>query len=278
MKNILIFIIILIGLYSCEKNITVKLSNAKTMNVIFATVTDYSSMQTTLSQSVDFYADNYFPSISGAEVSILDSSSNNRYNLLETSYNGYYVNSRRGRQGRTYKLNVNIHDTIYTATATMPHRVPLDSITFKIQNLFGTEIIQPILHFQDPTDTVNYYRFIVTNISSGKINSYNLNDRLSDGRYMHYALDYDSAYIHSNDTLEIELRSQNKASYDFYNQIENSAGASEKNAINTAPNNPTTNLSDNVLGIFDVYTRSIHRVLVPQKNISGTYWEDIKVW
>ncbi|QES89749.1 DUF4249 family protein [Rhizosphaericola mali] len=268
-------LIILLFLYSCEKNITVKLTDAKTMNVIYASVTDYSSMQATLSESVSFYADNSFPAISGAIVNILDSNTNLGYSLSEMNYAGYYTNSKRGKQGSIYKLSVNINDTIYTASAQMPYRVHLDSITFQQQNILGIEIIQPILHFQDPIDTTNYYRIIVTNISSGKINSFNLNDRLSDGRYMHYTLDYDSSYIHEKDTLEIELRSQNRASYNYFSQIENSAGASAKNAINTAPDNPESNLTNGALGLFDIYSRSFHKVLVPSSIATNNYWSEI---
>ncbi len=180
-----IIILSALGFYSCKKIVTLDLNNTPAQIVIQGEVTDTAGPYTVMiNQSVNFYADNNFPAVSGASVKISDNQGVTD-SLTETSPGVYNTHVLQGIPGNTYTLSVSVLNKNYTAVSTMPQPIPLDSVTFKTQTGFGRDQVSAIVNFQDPPGINNYYQFI--EYINGQLFTKNLfifDDRLSDGKYI----------------------------------------------------------------------------------------------
>src|ERR1700748_1292686 len=97
-------IILLTGLISCQRVIDVSVSNASPKLVIEGNITDHVGPQiVTLSQSVAYSSPNVFPPVSGAAITI-NESSGITYRLTETTPGTYVVNNIKGKTANLYLL------------------------------------------------------------------------------------------------------------------------------------------------------------------------------
>ncbi|HEY4935911.1 MAG TPA: DUF4249 family protein, partial [Puia sp.] len=171
--------------YSCQKVVTLKLNTVPLQIVIQGEVTDSAGPYSiTINQTVDFYADNVFPPVSGAIVKISDDEGVTD-SLIEYSPGVYSTHMLQGRPGGTYTLSVFAQNTNYSAVSTMPMPVGLDSVTLESTNGFGNQRVNAIVNFQDPAGIKNYYQFI--EYINGKLFNKEIfvfDDRLSDGKYI----------------------------------------------------------------------------------------------
>lgn len=253
MRRIFLFLFILC---SCQKVVTLNLNTAPPQVVIQGNVTDGTAPDTVkISRSVNFYADNTFPAVSGAAVTISDNAGVKDV-LSEISPGVYITHTIQGKPGNTYSLSVVIKDTSYTAVSTMPQPVNLDSITFTSSGRFGKSQITPIANFQDPPGLGNYYRF-QEHINGALFtkNIFVFEDRLSDGRYINYNLRNDSAYIQAGDRLQVDMYCVDKNDYTYFFQLERTIGTGAFNS-NASPANPSTNISNGAYGYFSAHTVS----------------------
>ena len=245
--------------YSCQKVITLPLNNTYPHIVIQGEVTDTTGPYTvTINKTVNFYAENNFPAVSGAIVKIHDDKGN-ADSLIETSAGVYSTQTIVGHPGNTYTLTVLSKDTLYTATSTMPAAVPFDSITFRHDKFFGNESISAIPNFQDPAGVNNYYQFMEY-VNGQLLNQviFVFDDRLSDGKYITRALRNDSTRLFVGDDLEIKMYCIDKPVFDYFNQLEESSG----NFNSAAPANPTSNFDNGALGVFSAHTVRSRKITV----------------
>ena len=191
-------------LFACKKTVTLDLNGTSARIVIQGEVTDSPGPYTvTINQSVDFYADNNFPPVSGALVVIRDNQGTTD-TLTETSPGAYNTHLLLGRPGNTYTLDVFARNEHYVAASTMPEAVPLDSVTFESLTGFGQQRISAVVNFRDPRGVKNYYRFIeYINGLQFTRNIFIFDDRLSDGKYIVNSLRNDSSYLETVDHLEV---------------------------------------------------------------------------
>src|SRR5580698_938939 len=124
MKSVyLIAVVAALAACACKKIVTLKLSNVPAAIVIQGNVTNQAGpYYVTISQPVDFYADNNFPPVSGAKVVISNSEGQND-SLIEVSPGNYATNFIQGAPGDTYRLSVTAQGVNYSATSTMPATV-----------------------------------------------------------------------------------------------------------------------------------------------------------
>lgn len=259
----LIFVCAALLLSSCKKIVTLKLNNVPAAIVIQGEVTDQPGPYfVTINQPVDFYADNNFPPVTGASVEISSSGGQDEA-LVEITPGIYSTQLLQGYPGVTYNLSVTYQGVNYTATSTMPQPVPLDSITYQISSGFGRTQISAVVNFQDPAGVPNYYQF-VEYINQVKLTKdlFVFDDRLSDGRYINYALFNDSAYIQPGDQLRIDMYCINSAVYNYFFQLFQSGGAGSFNT-SASPANPTSNISNGAYGYFSAHTVSSKSGYVP---------------
>jgi hypothetical protein len=250
--------------YSCKKTVTLKLDSVTSQIVIQGEVTNAAGpYMVIINQTVNFYADNTFPPVSGAVVKISDNQGVTD-SLTETSSPGVYTSHiLQGQPGNTYSLSVFAQNKKYTAVSTMPAPVPLDSVTFESTSGFGQHRISAVVNFQDPPGIKNYYQFL--EFINGQLfnkNVFIFEDRLSDGKYINDNLFTDSSYLSSGDDLEVKMYCIDENIYNYLFQLDQSSARGAFN--NTAsPANPVSNISNGALGYFSAHTTQSMRVGVP---------------
>ncbi|HXB28327.1 MAG TPA: DUF4249 domain-containing protein [Puia sp.] len=240
--------------YSCQKVVTLKLNTIPPQIVIQGEVTDSAGPYSiTINQTVDFYADNVFPPVSGAIVKISDDEGYTD-SLTEFSPGIYSTHGLQGKAGHTYTLSVFAQNTNYSAVSTMPMPVKLDSVTLEITSGFGMQRINAIVNFQDPPGIANYYQF--QEYINGQLFNKEIfifDDRLSDGKYISATLRTDSSYLKSGDQLKVNMFSIDQNVYNYFLQLRQSSGTGAFNST-ASPANPTSNISGGALGYFSAHT------------------------
>src|SRR5580704_8689058 len=150
-------------LFACQKTVTLPLNTAPAQLVIQGEITNAPGPYTvTINQTVGFYADNTFPTVSGASVRISDNTGVTD-SLTETTPGTYMTHTIQGRPGNTYTLSVTVNDSTYSAVSTMPQPVNLDSVTFTSSGGFRgkNNQITAQANYQDPPNSKNYYQFVL---------------------------------------------------------------------------------------------------------------------
>ncbi|TDX01714.1 DUF4249 domain-containing protein [Dinghuibacter silviterrae] len=258
----LLFLVVLAGLAACQKTVHLNLDTTSPQLVIDGQVTNLAGPYTVkLSTSVDYYANDTFPPVTGATVIIADVNANFADTLTETSPGLYKTHTIQGISGHTYGLAVTSSGNTYTAMSTMPAPVNLDSITFYNASFGGkNKDIQPIPNFQDPAGVANYYQFVVYDNGKEVQKTFVFSDRLSDGRYIHEPLQTDTSDIHPFDQCRIDMYCIDKNVYNYFYEV---TQITESQAGNAAPGNPTTNITGGALGIFSAHTVSSKTANVP---------------
>lgn len=255
-----IYIIGVLILCSCEKTITPDLNTVASQIVIQGEILDAPGPYTiTINRSVDFYADNDFPGVTGAVVTIEDDEGID--SLKEVSPGKYNTQHLQGKRGHTYLLKVLVEQQMYTASTTMPQPVNLDTVTF-LTTGGGESRISAVANFQDPLGVANYYRFeqSINNVSFIK-DIFLLDDRLSDGRYITSELRMDSAYLRPGDRITVTMFCLDENVYNYWYQLRQSSGGGPFNTT-VSPANPTSNISNGALGYFSAQTAVSKQTIV----------------
>jgi hypothetical protein len=172
----------------------------------------------------------------------------------------YHTTSLLGVPGRTYFLRVVASGKEYDAVSTMPPRVPIDTVVaLRATESDGDKVYNLYVIFRDPPEPGNYYRInLRTNvpISPDSIDGrrYHLyNDKLTNGNEAAVRIRMRN-YFNPGDTVWVDLLSIDKASYDYFNTLNNIL-TSDRSPTSLSPANPTTNLTNGSLGYFAAYAR-----------------------
>jgi len=237
---------------SCQKVITPPLSNGAPQLVIEGAVSDTTGpYYVNISKTVSFYADNIYPNVSGASVTITDQTADISDMLTETSAGVYATHSIIGTPGHTYQLQVELNGKSYTAVSTMPLPVALDSISFDYTSI--KNMIQPVVHYQDPAAFVNYYKYNIT-VNGVKLRRFQTDeDLLMNGKYIHTDLVTDTGAIKKNDLVLVNLVGVDKGAYNFLQEAESIAFYNDQLAT---PATPESNISGGCVGYFSAQTVS----------------------
>jgi hypothetical protein len=257
-----IFLLASLGAVACKKVIQVNLNNATPQIVIEGNVTNGPGpYQVLISRSVDFSASNTFPPVSGATVSIIDSTTGAVEQLRESDSGVYITHYLSGTPLHTYELLVIVDGLQYAASSTMPSPVALDSVTFSENTGFNNKMtVNAVVNFLDPPGVTNYYQF--TELVNSRLipNVFVFEDRLSDGRYIEDPLFNDSSYMQKGDTLLLTMNCVDQNTYNYFFTLANVTG--NNSFQSTTPANPISNLSNGALGYFSAHTTTAERLLV----------------
>ncbi len=247
--------------FACQKIIHVNLKNAATQIVITGAVTNQPGPDTvTITTSINYTAENIFPPVSGALVTI--SSNGLTDTLLEITPGKYITHFITGIPGNSYDLYVSAQGKVYTSTSVMPQPVPLDSVGYTADR--DNKRYNAVVYFQDPPGIANYYEFIEYNNGIQFQNSRGVsvfNDRLSDGKYISHQLYDDSTDINKGDTVTIQMNCLDENVYNYLYQLNLITRGTTFQS--PTPDNPTSNISNNALGYFSAYTIEKKTVFVP---------------
>ncbi len=252
-NSLLIIIFLLTAVVACKKVIEIDTLNSEKNIVIEGMVTNtLAPFVVKISTTVNYNSNNVFPTVSGALVKIIDSTTGITQTLIESPNGTYSTPSIMGVEGKTYLLQVTVNGKTYTASSKMPKKVLLDSVGFRITTGFGQTSANPIPFFQDPANINNYYRFIQSINSKITKKVFVFDDRLSDGRYVSRPMFNDSAYIQKFDTVQVEMQCIDKNVFNYFNQLEQLSDANGPQPAN--PTNPTSNIIGGALGYFSAHT------------------------
>ena len=247
---------------SCKKVINADLKSADVQLVINGEINNRRGpYKVSIKRSVNFSANNIFPPVSDAVVTI---TGNGVIDTLSEDEPGiYFTHKTEGKPGKSYSLRVSVEGKVFAATSVMPESVHIDSLTFLLgQN----KNIYAVVNFQDPPDVENFYQFIEfadeKRFNNGRGNSV-FCDRLSDGRYISTVLYDDSSDIKPGTILTVQMNCIDKPVYNYLQQLLQVTG-NGGSFSNPSPVNPTSNISDGALGYFSANTITAKTVELPE--------------
>ena len=140
--------------------------------------------QVSITTTVPFSADNNFPTVDGAQVTITDNAG--LYDSLTETAPGIYSTHSYwvGQPGNTYTLSVGVNGARYTGSSTMPQQVNLDSVTFASVARVKKTIIEAVINFQqDPQAWATIITVCRNLINGSPLNKiFVFSDRLSAGK------------------------------------------------------------------------------------------------
>lgn len=260
MKKTHLILIAGVVIVACTKTITPNLNSSAPQLYIQGAVSDTAGpYYVSIVNSVGFYDSSVYPGVSGATVSITDSTTGWKDALTEISRGLYVTHSlTQGLPGHVYLLNVQLGGKTYTSSSTMPQPVALDSVTFDFSD---TTQIEAVANYQDPPHIVNFYKYTMTINGVVDKRFLTFEDRLSDGRYIRDRVDADTGEVKRNDVVRLSLVGIDKNVYTFLHEAENIA---YNNAGLVAPANPQSNITGGCLGYFSAQTVSDKTGMVKQ--------------
>ena len=261
----IVLIISLFALQSCEDEIMLDLDNDEPRIVIEANISDQAGPYTVLvSRTADYYTPNAINSETGAKVTITGDNGDSE-TLTETEVGIYKTADLLGKQGVQYTIDVTVQDITYKATVTIPDvKVVIDSIglEFVEESLFRGEGFYPTVYYNDPPDIENYYQFIP--LINGQRFDYERNnldvessiddnywisdDQFSDGNLSDFDFPFD---LMSGDTISVSLYHLDRSTFDYLRTLSGVLAGSS-----VAPSNPLSNFNNGALGYFGAYTVS----------------------
>ena len=264
MKPILIFFSLIILLTSCENVIEIELNNMKPKLVIEGVINDFDNQCIIkLSKTTAYFNQETNPTVSDAVITLTDNAGKT-LNLNETEPGIYLGESVQAKPNINYTLNIHSEGNEYSATATIPNKVNIDSLTCKYNpESFIYEVGYVIsCHFSDPEEYRNWYRLKTYNVNDktrAKNSKDIYNDDLFNGNRVELPWSYD--VYQEFDTVVVELYTLDGPTYDYYKTLFPISGGSEMMSM-TTPANPNTNISNGALGYFGAYTISRDTIII----------------
>ncbi len=248
---IALFAIIFVG---CDKEITLELGDSKPMLVIDGSITDLTGpyfVQLSLSTSIN--NPTRIIGVNNARVIITDQAGIK--DSLQFVSNGLYRTQKiKGIEGGTYNLEVVVDQKKYTASATMPKKVNLDSLRINTFPFNGEIRYSVIPVYLDPVTLGNSYRCIQKINDTIDPTFHIFNDNLNNGKVNQRPLrgGDDNLKIKPRDNVFVEMQCISNTCYIYYNSLDQQSGAGPGGG--TAPSNPPSNIVGGALGIFSAHT------------------------
>jgi len=294
MKFLGIFFILLFFL-GCEKSINIQPESQNSLLVVDGNIENGERPFVLLSTSLDYFSE-IDPQVlissivKNAKVSISDGATTRALKEYNQSIDGtfnltYYSSDTTssasgitGEIGKSYKLQIEYNDQVYTATTTIPPLAKtLDSIWWKAapHNDDTTKVVL-MGRFTDPKGYGNYLRYF-TKVNDGLYLPGALSvfdDELTDGTTYDFQIDQginrndpisedDYGYFRRGDTVTVKLANIDKATFDFYRTLE-FAYQGVGNPF-SSPTKVLGNVSNGALGAFCGYAAQYKTIVIPPK-------------
>jgi hypothetical protein len=237
-----------------QKVIKLDLGNDSGKLVIEANLTDNPGPQyVKLSRNVPFTSTNTYPAVTGATVTIYDSTANRYFDMTEGPAGTYSVEKGVGTYGHTYLLTVNTGEQTYRARSVMPDYVAMDSIVTSNDILSKSDNKRMMtVYFNDPAGVKNQYRFVMF-VNGVQVKTiFAFDDQFIDGKHVTLDLQQNETDIFPGDTVKIEMQNIDRPVYTYWFTLEQQQGNNPGGAV--APSNPPTNITPTTLGYFSAHT------------------------
>lgn len=267
MKNItkIISILTLTTLFfSCERPITLDVEQTEPVYIIDGLITNQeANHRITISKSQFFYDSGENPTISNADVQVVDNEGNNW--VFTESDPGEYLSETAfsGKVGNSYTMTIKIDGLTFTATDELSYLQPIDTLIAIIDED----------EFEDPEVEGEYWDFLTFLTEPQATEDYYLLKFLKNGEVFNY--DGQDVYVFNDDTIQenvdgftsntyyregetggIEFHRISRAVFVFYNSLGENLN-NDGGVFSGQPSNVTSNISGGALGVF--MTSSVDR-------------------
>lgn len=261
--SISVFLAYLLVLVACEKVIEIDLTDSKEVIVIEASITNIKSpVRVLVSKTSPFLGAKTANPVSGAKVSIRTEKGKPNY-FVEAMPGEYVYPNNSVEPGQWYICEVEYNGITYTARSFMNDKVPIGDVKFTHFDGLGffDSGYKVVCFIKDPEKTVNYYRFryIVNGEpvdDRGDLTIFS--DKLFNGKVV--GLNHGSFVFQKTDTLVVEIRSIDKAAYDYYSTLRSISGFETFQSASLA--NPLSNFNNGALGYFSAYTYERRKMII----------------
>lgn len=267
-NNIKLILFALLLLTGCEKEINIDLKNSNPKFVIEGNISNVAgNSKVKISKTLDFDENGFYPSVSGAFVTIKDSTLNKIDTLTEITSAGIYTNQNViGEIGHTYILNVKIDEQTFSSISTMPIGLTLDSIVQ--ENLAGTSgdlsipdgspdagtIIQIRPYYINPHTSDEYFQYVVKRNDKFLNNIIPRIEPAASGSSFNFPL---FIKARKDDVIQIDMQFVDKKVYDYLFGISQNFGQ-----YSATPSNPEPNISNGALGYFKAHTSQNKTIII----------------
>jgi len=253
--------------FSCEKVIDIDLNESEKQVVIEAKLSEGTqSFSVIISQTAPYFESQSPQSVDNAIVTLRDETGSAL--LIPFQQNGIYTSEVTAISGRTYTLDVQIEDKIYTANTFLPEKVELTELYTEFRAAMGPNDEGYLVYFryEDPPGVKNYYR-VVHSVNGVPQNTGEdlqvLNDDFNDGSNARFALF--QQFFQIQDTVEVVLQHFDETSYDYYNSLGDIvSGGVGFGGGSVAPGNPNSVWSDDALGYFSAIHSDTLSIIVSE--------------
>lgn len=262
----LYILVLAITFTACEKVIDIDLNSSSPRVVIDAQLSNLpGECSLELSRTLNFDDTIAYPRLSGALVTITDLGSGSIDTLREDSIGRYVHPLLAGIPGRSYELMVQYEGKQYSARATMPPVVELDSILVDSTNFTGPRgpanpdgsrrvNVLVFAFFTEPVGQRNNYYFKVTQNDTIAHDFSIYSDLGADGQPLLRPI-----FIRAWEGSEVvfDLQSIDDATYEYLNGLNLNLDQGS-----ATPANPKGNITGGAIGHFRVHTSSKERFVV----------------
>jgi hypothetical protein len=280
-----IYIIVVILLVSCRKDVTLKLPEYEEKVVIEGAIETGSPAVVLLSWSVPYFGDFDYTTpekafIKGAFVTVTDGTVIDTLKELDPLKGYFYVGRKLiGRYGKTYSVKVKVNDKTFETNTTILNPVELDSLYFRPERDDSLGFIWQTL--SEPAGTGDCYRWFAKRLGrdlfyAAPFNSV-FDDKFIDGKTFDFAYDRgrqpdqqgkddpEAGFYKRGDTVVVKFCKIGRKEYDFwYTYYQNKL--SNGNPF-SAPANVKSMFDDyqECFGAFVGYSPSFDTIIIPQK-------------
>ena len=244
----LIWLLALLGMAGCEKEIDIDYRQVNPIYVIEASVSDNGmSARVSRTQAMD---DNSSASDINDAVVVITGSDGSVAKLSNRN-NGNYKSSAKGTVGVTYQIDVEIDGHHFTSTSTMQRMPVPNKFHFIWKKIMGERFLVGELLFQDIPNQDNWYFIHIYRNNIGyrwavKRDDQNPNKELQQLFSIAREGSDDKDMLIDGDKLRIELRAIDKRAYDYLYSMQ---------IMNNTGTNPVQNFTGGCLGYFSAYSQ-----------------------
>lgn len=263
-----IFFLLILAFSACQKVVVLDLNTAEPMIVIEGNITSAPHpLLVFISTSGSYYTSEGIEPIEGATVTVKDE--NQHTDTLEMYAPGYYYSYNvNGEENMEYTIEVTSDGKFYTGSEVFPTKKTIDSLSFvRNEGIFGDGGLNEdgdttynvMCRFQDPAETLDFYRFTVSVndsiVKAGFRNYLVTDDELFNGQLFDYEL---SPGATKGDTVTVEFQSIGYNTYQYYLTLNDALSG----GMGSTPYNPISNLSNDALGYFGAYTSDKSTIII----------------
>jgi hypothetical protein len=216
--------------------------------MIEAKINDQGKCEVKLTSTVDVNDLNEFAAITEGTVVLTDKTNGQREQLTQ-NFPGVYTGTLPGISGHTYMLEVTVRGNTYTATSTMPHKVPFDALDYEEALSLNGDTYRMLASFRDPDTLGNAYRYVMYQNGIASKNIFVRNDAFTNGNTVQQPVFNPNIKIVKGDVIEVEFQCIDENVFEYFNGI-----MLLQTDRGITPTNPGNNIEGGALGYFSAHT------------------------